>query len=184
MQDRDQHLWSAKRDVRQLNQNDNQLLNSFENKSYQSRIWSMFEDIEGQIWVGGRGLYFLENNEIKPFEQYNDFHELEDALVLFIYQDRSGVIWIGSEDGLYQLDRKKGIIAGYGRNKKGQFYLPTNKFQHMYQDARGIYWLATEDSVYFDGINLIRTLNSLVKSRDFFPIIFMQFMKMIMTGCG
>ncbi len=146
LKDRNQQLWGAKRKVRQLDQFDKDIINTFTNKNYQPRIWSMFEDIEGQIWIGGRGLYFIENGEIKSFEQYNDFPGLEYAIVLFFYQDRSGVIWIGSDDGLYQLDTKKGIIAGYGLNRKGNFFLPTNKFQHMYQDAQGYYWLATEDS--------------------------------------
>ena len=145
LKDRDQHIWGAKRQVIQLDQFESNVLNTFANKTYQPRIWSLFEDIDGQIWIGGRGLFFIKKNEIKPFKKYNNFPELEHAVVLFFYQDRSGVIWVGSDDGLYQLDPKKGIIAGYGLNRKNNCYLPSNKFQHMYQDAKGIYWLATED---------------------------------------
>ena len=167
LKDREQHLWGAKRQVHQLDQLDKNILNTYKNKTHQPRIWSMFEDIEGKIWVGGRGLFFLENNEIKSFDQYNDFPELKQAIVLFIYQDKSGVIWVGSNDGLYQLDSKNGIIAGYGINREGDFRLPSNKYQHMHQDAKGIYWLATEDSGLFRWDKVRASVQQFDKKRGF-----------------
>lgn len=145
LKDRHQQLWGAKRQVNQLDPSDQSIQSTFRNASYQSRIWSMFEDISGQIWIGGHGLYSIEKREIKNFSQYNTFSELKEATILFIQSDKSGVIWVGSNEGLYQLDPKKGIIAGYGQSREGKFHLPSNRFQHMYQDEQGIYWLATED---------------------------------------
>ncbi len=145
LKDQNDQIWFAGDKIFQLN-DDNEIIYLDDRDEDSKRIWSMFEDRTGRIWVGGRGLSYIEDEKIKAFEQYNEFKALEEAIVLFFYKDKNGVIWIGSNNGLYQLDLKKGIIASYGKNKMGAFQMPSSKFQHMYQDAQGIFWLATEDA--------------------------------------
>lgn len=145
LNDRNNQIWMAYRHLFQLDESDIQIANTFKIPKPSLKIWSLFEDREDRIWMGDIGLSYLDEGKIKHFEKYNDFEELAQGLILFFYKDKNGVIWIGSNKGLFQLDLKKGIIAGYGKHKKGAFHLPTNKFQHMYQDAQGIFWLTTED---------------------------------------
>lgn len=131
--------------VFQLDEADNPKAIIDEKERIPHRVWALFEDRNDRIWIGNQGLSYLEDGRIKSFEQYNAFEALKKAIVLFFFKDKNGVIWLGSNKGLYQLDLEKGIIAAYGKNKQGAFRLPSNKFQHMHQDAQGIYWLATED---------------------------------------
>lgn len=140
------NLWTAYRKVTQLNNTGNQILQVFDEVEEDPRIWSLFEDIDHRIWIGKKGIAFIEKGELQEFKKYNEFEELTDAIVLFFYKDKNGVIWVGSNNGLYQLDVEKGIIAGYGKNRKGTFHLPSTKFQHMHQDEQGVFWLATEDA--------------------------------------
>lgn len=146
LKDHKGQLWTAYRKIFQLNESGNKILKTYDKVGEDPRIWSLFEDINHRIWIGKMGLSFIENGELHEFKKYNEFEELAGAVVLFFYKDKNGVIWVGSNNGLFQLDPKKGIISGYGKNKAGDFYLPSNKFQHMHQDAQGVFWLATEDA--------------------------------------
>ena len=142
----DGQLWTAYRKIFKLNEPGNQILKVYDQVGEDPRIWSLFEDIDHRIWIGKKGLAFIENGELHEFKKYNEFEELADAIVLFFYKDKNGVIWVGSSNGLYQLDPKKGIISGYGKNREGVYQLPSNKFQHMHQDEQGVFWLTTEDA--------------------------------------
>ena len=147
MKGKDNHLWYANREVIKMDENGEVITEVFlpENPNKTDRAWSMIEDTNGKIWIGEHGLSYVENGKIKLFEKYNEFTQLQNAVILALVKDKNGVIWVVSSEGLFQLDPEKGIISGYGKTQKGNYKLPSNKFQHMYQDAEGIYWLATED---------------------------------------
>ena len=145
-EDHTQQIWLANKDLYKLDNSNSRILNTFKIEEPPSKIWSLFEDQENQIWVGSTGLSYLADGKIKDFKKYNDFLELRGALVFFFFKDKNGVVWVGSDNGLYQLDQEKGIISAYGKNRTGAFHLPGNKFQHMHQDAHGVFWLATEDA--------------------------------------
>ena len=148
MKGRNNDLWFANRGLTQLDSEDKNVSKTFhpEFPENADRAWSILEDVNGKIWIGEEGLSFLEDGKVKLFEKYNEFTQLQDALVLDLFKDKNGLIWVVSSKGLYQLNLQKGIVAGYGKSRKGNFKLPSNKFQHMYQDDDGIYWLATEDA--------------------------------------
>ncbi len=146
LKDRNSNLWMAHKSLFQLDESGTQIVEKYSFPEPLPRIWSLFEDRENKLWMGHLGLSYLEKGELKPFENYNAFTELKEALVQFFYKDKNGVIWVISNKGLFQLDLEKGIIAKYGKNRPGAFRLPSNKFQHMYQDAHGVFWLTTEDA--------------------------------------
>ena len=109
------------------------------------RVWSLFQGETGKLWLGGRGLMEFTAGEVRPFEQYGAYETLRQGLILFIQADREGVIWIGSDRGLFQLDPSQGIVAGFGKNQPGISHFPSSNIQHLHQDAQGIYWIATAD---------------------------------------
>src|SRR5690606_28594577 len=80
---------------------------------------------------------------VVPFAKYNEYHELEHAIVLDILPDRSGREWLCSNMGFYEYSADSGIVARYSAADTGCFFLPAKQFQHFYQDADGIYWIAT-----------------------------------------
>ena len=146
LKDQNQHLWLAYRNLIKLDESDSKIAKTYIDQKNLPRIWSLYEDQNRIIWIGRIGLSYLKDGVYSEFEKYNGFDELKKATILFFFKDKNGVIWFGSNVGLYQLDRQKGIIAAFGKKRKGSFYLPSNKFQHMYQDSQGVYWLATEDA--------------------------------------
>ncbi|MEL7247554.1 MAG: two-component regulator propeller domain-containing protein [Bacteroidota bacterium] len=145
LKDRQGQLWLGRRDVTQLDSTESKVAKIY--TANKTRIWSMFEDQNGLIWIGTqRGLSYLKDGQVHDFVQYNGHNALRDALVLFFYEDRAGSVWVGSTGGLFQLDPKRGILASYGKDQMGDKYLPAGQFQHLYQDGDGTYWLATKEA--------------------------------------
>ncbi|MEL6831618.1 MAG: two-component regulator propeller domain-containing protein [Bacteroidota bacterium] len=145
LKDRQEQLWLGRRDVLKLDTSATVVEERYQ--ANRTRIWSLFEDRNGVIWLGTqRGIAFLRDGEVQDFVDYNGYQALKDALVLFFYEDQDGTIWIGSTEGLFQLDLEQGIVAAYGKNQSDAHYLPSGNFQHMHQDQDGDYWLATKDA--------------------------------------
>ncbi len=147
LEDNNEELWFANREVVKIEGTKSTISRNFEyeDPSNADRIWSMLHDSNGEYWIGEEGLSMLHDGKIRDFNKYNNFQEVRKAMILDLFKDKNGVVWAASNNGLYQLDAEKGIVAGFGKKHTGKFNLPSNKFQHMYQDADGIYWLATED---------------------------------------
>ncbi|MBS1765233.1 MAG: histidine kinase [Bacteroidetes bacterium] len=73
-------------------------------------VWSLLEDKNNNLWVGtfGGGLFkFHNDNEI---QHYNKFNGLADDVVLSLFQDSRGKIWIGTDKGIFTY-RNDSLIA-------------------------------------------------------------------------
>ncbi|MCB0643722.1 MAG: hypothetical protein KDC44_18875, partial [Phaeodactylibacter sp.] len=114
------------------------------------RIWSFFQDQNDAWWVGvGTGFLYRVSpppaQKSTRFSAYNEFTDLQDAIIWQFLEDEKG-IWIAAQNGLYLLDPEKGIIAHYGIQQEGKFYLPAEEFYYIHKDTRDqTYWLATHD---------------------------------------
>lgn len=110
------------------------------------KVWSLYEDKRGKCWLGTEnGLYTCSPGVTAPesFSLYNDFPELASAFVVHIEQDKAGMLWVCTNNGLYKIDPKKGVLARYWSEGKGEFFLPADNFFHFYTDAEGVFWIAT-----------------------------------------
>jgi signal transduction histidine kinase/ligand-binding sensor domain-containing protein len=115
-----------------------------------------FEDkFTGQIYIGtrrqGMGAFDNDLQEIVPYAQLNQFKEFAKLEVLHILPTPT-CIWVCTSDGLYQLDRQKGITARFNN-------FPSNFIYHLTIDENGIFWLATRGGglvKWFRNSNLIR----------------------------
>ena len=147
LKDRRERLWFGRRLVYQLDESDGRLLHTNQSDEPEpGRIWSMLEDADGRIWIGEDGISYIEGDKIIPLDRYNGFTELKGAVVLSLFKDNKGQIWVASTRGLYILSPLRGIVARFGKSGQGRNYLPADNFQHIYQDADGIFWLATEEA--------------------------------------
>ncbi|MCB0583556.1 MAG: hypothetical protein KDD10_30025, partial [Phaeodactylibacter sp.] len=106
---------------------------------------ALFPDpASGRIWIGtGKGgLAYIDSPEegIQPFAAYNQFQHLQKAGIWCFLPDGSA-LWLGTNQGLYRLEREKGITAEYSRRTGS---LPFDEIYHIYKDKEGLFWLATK----------------------------------------
>ncbi|HTJ51822.1 MAG TPA: two-component regulator propeller domain-containing protein, partial [Cyclobacteriaceae bacterium] len=108
-------------------------------------------DNDGNFWIGNNlaGLIFWNKKEnIFSIKKLTD----KRVPIFQIYQDRKGVIWIASDgDGLYFLDKNKGITNHIVHNPANPFSLSNNQPSRILEDRNGIVWIGT----YNTGINKI-----------------------------
>lgn len=112
-----------------------------------SRVWAFFQDSEETWWIAsGEDQIYYFNEAIhespRPFDQHNGFQAVFNARKWHITASEHG-IWLASQDGLFLLNKGKGIIARYAEDETGRYYLPSRIFHHVYCDIAGIMWLAT-----------------------------------------
>jgi signal transduction histidine kinase/DNA-binding response OmpR family regulator/ligand-binding sensor domain-containing protein len=116
-------------------------------KGKKAASWCAYVDGKNRLFIGTvKGLFIYDkaiSDTVSSFKDYNQFKELANCFIISIIKDRSGIIWIVTNNGLYILDESKGIVAHYGTGEKKPNTLLTDDIQHLYQDGSGIYWLST-----------------------------------------
>ncbi len=102
------------------------------------------EDKAGTLWLGTArsGLQHFDPmtgglTEYKPSRQ--DPNGLRDNVVQSVYVSASGVIWIGTQNGLNELDPATGKFMGYDTSNG----MPANFVSCLVEDDRGDLWLGT-----------------------------------------
>jgi signal transduction histidine kinase/ligand-binding sensor domain-containing protein len=109
-------------------------------------------DKEGLVWCSSR--------DVRIFT-YNSKTGITDTLkiagkwpgeggIVVMYQDRSGLIWIGTNrSGLYSYRKGDAVFKNYPSEEKlhGVHYsgkkLDHNSLRSLYEDKRGVFWLGT-----------------------------------------
>ena len=135
------------------------------------------EDQSGVLWIGtyGSGVDLLtlpktsldkvdpENFEV-TFDHYKndsgDPNSLSNDLVRSIYEDQSGVLWVGtSEGGLNKFERRRRKFRHYKHEAKKPHSLSARSVSSIYEDKSGVLWVGT----YGGGLNKLASKNG---SRD------------------
>jgi len=118
-------------------------------------IGSLLQDHLGNIWVGtgGGGMCRynekLQNFTRYPFNKNTTFNRstngaLDDDGVQVIYEDKSGTIWVGTNNGgLNRFNREAGTFTSYNQQLPGFSCVIS-----IYEDARNLLWVGT----YFGGV--------------------------------
>ncbi len=120
---------------------------------------------DGVILVGStsKGVQFFDvrSKEFSPFLEKDE--EGKPLYVRQLLKDKDGLIWIGSETGIYVCDRdanfKKHLKHRYGDS----YSLSDNAVHSLYEDVDGGIWVGT----YFGGLNYV-SKNS--QFQNFYPI--------------
>jgi ligand-binding sensor domain-containing protein/two-component sensor histidine kinase len=114
------------------------------------RVYSIFEDRDGTIWVGTFGGGLNKFNRVNgSFISYKfipgDKTSLGDNRIMHIMQDSDGTIWIGTYGaGLQSFDKKKEVFTRYSdlsRLKSAVVYC-------ILQDNNNNLWMSTDNGLF------------------------------------
>ena len=119
-----------------------------------NRVQAMYEDRSGTLWVGTGQDYEAEVGGLNRFEEATgqfthyrhnpeDNNSLSHGHVTSIYEDRTGTLWIGTEDGLNIFDRATGNFKRYQHDPLNPYSLSDNHIRTIYEDRSGILWFGT-----------------------------------------
>ena len=74
-----------------------------------ARIFSIEEDVDGNLWFGtaDAGVWKYDRQNLK---NYNSSHGFEDHFIKVIYCDDDGVMWFGTQSGVYQKSGKEKFV--------------------------------------------------------------------------
>ena len=104
------------------------------------------------LWFGTEhGLIYFDKLN-KTFKAYGhdpkNPYSLAGDFINSIYEDFSGVIWIGSRNrGLNKLDRLIHFFKHYKNNPDNENSLSQNDVHSIFEDSKGIIWLGTRDGL-------------------------------------
>jgi ligand-binding sensor domain-containing protein/signal transduction histidine kinase/ActR/RegA family two-component response regulator len=119
-------------------------------------IWSIFVDKEGAIWfsVQNQGLYSYDKNTgiCKRYKSEpgnpnsltcNGFNWLPNNIT----EDKDGLIWFGTADGLNSFDKKSNKFTQYKNNPDNSNSLSNNSVWSVFVDCDGLIWIGTENGL-------------------------------------
>jgi len=117
-------------------------------------VWSIFEDRAGTLWIGtyGGGLNKFDRAKETPtgvaFTHYaytpDNPDDLSHKNVTPIYEDRTGMLWIGTDGGgLNLFDREKEIFKHYKHDANDPNSLSHNGVWSIYEDREDMLWIGT-----------------------------------------
>ncbi len=118
----------------------------------------MLIDHNGIIWGGGNGLESFDPATGK-FKHYvnsaNDNSSLSSNIVRSIYEDKAGVLWVGTgmewdrnskEGGLNKFNKGTGTFTRYIHDSKNPNSLIGNKVRAIFEDSKGNFWVGTDSN--------------------------------------
>lgn len=111
-------------------------------------VWSFSLLMKNQIWIGtNNGINILNDKTDKISSDHKLNQLIENASVTKIYEDKSGVIWLGTEKtGLYKISSNESIDH-YAYDATIYTSLSSNKVNTIYEDKSGIIWIGTQSGV-------------------------------------
>lgn len=108
-------------------------------------FFSILEDRKGNFWFGtyGSGFYYYDG---KSFQNFTTRDGLAHNSVMPIYEDKAGIIWLGTGGGVSRFDGK------LFRNFTTSDGLTNNDVHAIVQDKTGKIWFGTRgDITIYDG---------------------------------
>lgn len=124
-------------------------------------IYYILSDEHGYIWASTRGdgvikINIDNNNAIHFANEKDNEHSLPSNHVKNMYQDKSGNIWLGTEQGLSKYIYKEDIFYTYKNKSYDQNSLVNDFVYTVIEDKSGLIWAGTYSGVsVFDPNNSI-----------------------------
>ncbi|MDF1672515.1 MAG: two-component regulator propeller domain-containing protein, partial [Vicingaceae bacterium] len=111
-------------------------------------VWDVLVDTESKIWIAtnqGINFYDLKSKRLKSDTKLDKI--IGNKLVKCLYEDKSGILWLGTEtNGLYKYASYNNVDH-YVYNANVSTSLSSNKVNTIYEDNSGIIWVGTQSGV-------------------------------------
>ncbi|MGB0429394.1 MAG: ligand-binding sensor domain-containing protein [Bacteroidia bacterium] len=120
------------------------------NTNETASITSIYEDEEGNVWVGSNGnglvIYNINKGSSKSFYPDDlDNFSISDGLITNIIQDKSGVVWIGTYNGGINIyDRYINQFRLYEHKKGNNQSLGSPRVFAICENNKGDLWVGTD----------------------------------------
>jgi PAS domain S-box-containing protein len=119
-----------------------------EGNSVPSNITSSFwDDTDKRLLIGtkGQGIFELDSSTEAMSQVSNNGHPLtgRSQLVSSICKDHAGQIWLGTNNGLLQMNPEHQVLGHYQHEPSDRRSLCHNQIQCVYQDRCGMIWVGT-----------------------------------------
>jgi len=120
-----------------------------------NRVYSVYGDRSGTIWVGTREGLDRFDPQTGSFVHYRhdekNPNSLSDNWVWPILEDRNGMLWFGTfRGGLNRFDRVTETFTRFQHNESDPRSLGDDRLYSLYQDRSGIIWVGTINGIdYF-----------------------------------
>ncbi|MEL7117910.1 MAG: two-component regulator propeller domain-containing protein, partial [Bacteroidota bacterium] len=112
----------------------------FQRLLYDVKVYDLFEDKSGLIWVGtfSNGLFALNPNDFS-YKQYTEEDGLPGRTIFGILQDKEGMLWLSTNNGLSKFDFRKKVFTNYNHS---------NGLQNLEYNFNGHYKASTGEMLF------------------------------------
>ncbi|MBO0935749.1 YceI family protein [Fibrella sp. HMF5335] len=121
-------------------------------KAGQHRFWDVLEDRRGNSWFASTdsGAFYYNG---KSFQRFTTAEGLADNRVMCIYEDKAGIIWLGTGNGLSRYDGKSfRNFKNPNPSRDGNGRNWNNDITTIIEDKTGKLWVGTRGTAFvFDG---------------------------------
>jgi ligand-binding sensor domain-containing protein/tRNA A-37 threonylcarbamoyl transferase component Bud32 len=123
--------------------------NLFNPSKYIASLTTETKDKSDVLWIGtyGDGLYQFDRKR-ETYTHYKHVpgnpNSLSSNYIQTIYQDKTGVLWIGTDSGLNKYDKKREKFGHYKTEPDNLNSLSNNNVCSIYKDRAGTLWIGTE----------------------------------------
>ncbi len=111
-------------------------------------IRSLFEDDEGNLWVGTEWGLALLNRRTQQFHKFTSNQSNPKALncdtINCILENHDGLLWIGTMHGINVLNKSNNEFRHYTRNNGS---VSCDTVNCIFQDNKGIMWIGTKNGL-------------------------------------
>jgi ligand-binding sensor domain-containing protein/serine phosphatase RsbU (regulator of sigma subunit) len=122
-------------------------------------VWSILEDNEGSMWYGtSKGVSRFQFPFVNGEKQYHNpkvtsfttKNGLPENIVISMFQDKKGTIWMGTENsGVFTISKEGKILKTYNEANG----LSNNKVFCIEEDKEGNVWLGTKNGISIINVN-------------------------------
>jgi signal transduction histidine kinase/ligand-binding sensor domain-containing protein/CheY-like chemotaxis protein len=115
-------------------------------KPFQKRVFALAQDNYGFLWLGtDDGLYRYDGYNLRHYShEPGNPNSLTENMVMLIYKDRAGILWIGTPSGgLDRFDPAGDTFTHYRHDPNDSQSLRNDYIAALYQDRTGAMWVDT-----------------------------------------